>query len=124
MNIVDSCGWLAYFLDDPGADFFAPAIEDTAQLLVPGLVVYEVSKRLAQLHGPTWVDKALGYFKQGRLVHLEMTAYAQAALAAQTYKLHMADAIIWQTAQTHGAALYTQVAALAQLPGVRYQAKP
>ena len=30
MNVVDSCGWLAYFLDDPGADFFAPAIEDTA----------------------------------------------------------------------------------------------
>ncbi len=36
----------------------------------------------------------------------------------------MADAIIWQTAQTHGAALYTQDAALAQLPGLRYQAKP
>ena len=53
-----------------------------------------------------------------------MTAYAQAALAAQTYKLHMADAIIWQTAQTHSAVLYTQDAALAQLPGVRYQAKP
>ena len=36
----------------------------------------------------------------------------------------MDDAIIWQTAQTHGAALYTQDAALAQLPGLRYQAKP
>lgn len=124
MNVVDSCGWLAYFLDDPGADFFAPAIEDTAQLLVPGIVVYEVSKRLAQLHGQAWVDKSLAYFKLGRFVHLDMTAYGQAALAAQIYKLHMADALIWQTAQTHGATLYTQDAALADLPGVRYQAKP
>ncbi len=124
MNVVDSCGWLAYFLDDPGADFFAPAIEDTAQLLVPGIVVYEVSKRLAQLHGSAWVDKSLAYLKLGRLVHLDITAYTQAALTAQTYRLHMADAIIWQTAQTHSATLYTQDAALAQLPGVRYQAKP
>jgi toxin FitB len=124
MNVVDSCAWLAYFLDDPGADFFAPAIEDTAQLLVPGIVVYEVSKRLAQLHGQAWVDKSLAYFKLGRFVHLDMTAYSQAALAAQLYKLHMADALIWQTAQTHGATLYTQDAALADLPGVRYQAKP
>ncbi|MFM2075529.1 MAG: hypothetical protein RJB34_1834 [Pseudomonadota bacterium] len=124
MNVVDSCGWLAYFLDDPGADFFAPAIEDTAQLLVPGIVVYEVSKRLAQLHGQAWVDKSLAYFKLGRFVHLDMTAYGQAALVAQIYKLHMADALIWQTAQTHGATLYTQDAALAHLPNVRYQAKP
>jgi len=36
----------------------------------------------------------------------------------------MDGAIIWQTVQTHGAALHTQDAALAQLPGVRYQAKP
>ena len=82
MNVVDSCGWLAYFLDDPGADFFAPAIEDTAQLLVPGIVVYEVSKRLAQLHGSAWVDKSLAYLKLGRLVHLDITAYTQAALTA------------------------------------------
>lgn len=112
------------FFRRPSADFFAPAIEDTAQLLVPGIVVYEVSKRLAQLHGSAWVDKSLAYLKLGRLVHLDITAYTQAALTAQTYRLHMADAIIWQTAQTHSATLYTQDAALAQLPGVRYQAKP
>jgi hypothetical protein len=28
MNVVDSSGWLAYFADEPTADFFASAIED------------------------------------------------------------------------------------------------
>jgi toxin FitB len=37
MNLVDSCGWLEYFADGPLADFYAPAIEDTAFNLVPAL---------------------------------------------------------------------------------------
>jgi hypothetical protein len=28
MNLVDSSGWLAYFADEPAADFFAEAIEE------------------------------------------------------------------------------------------------
>jgi predicted nucleic acid-binding protein len=39
------------------------------------------------------------------------------------YKLHMADAIIWQTAQTHQATLYTQDAAFQDVPDVVYEAK-
>jgi hypothetical protein len=35
MNIVDSCGWLEYFADGPNAGFFAPAIENVSELLVP-----------------------------------------------------------------------------------------
>ena len=38
MNLVDSCGWLEYFADGPNADFFAPAIENVAELVVPWLV--------------------------------------------------------------------------------------
>jgi predicted nucleic acid-binding protein len=36
----------------------------------------------------------------------------------------LADAIIWQTAQAHGATLYTQDAALKNLPNVKFKAKP
>lgn len=42
MNVVDSCGWLEYFSDGPNAGFFAPAIENTAKLLVPTLTLFEV----------------------------------------------------------------------------------
>jgi len=46
MNPVDSCGWLEYFADGPGARFFAPAIEKTEELLVPSIVLFEVYKRI------------------------------------------------------------------------------
>jgi uncharacterized protein with PIN domain len=48
MNVVDSSGWLAYFADEPTADFFASAIEDTSQLIVPSISIYEVFKRILQ----------------------------------------------------------------------------
>ncbi len=46
-----------------------------------------------------------------------------AASAALQHRLAMADAIIWQTAQTHGAALYTQDVDLQGLPGVVFRPK-
>jgi hypothetical protein len=48
MNVVDLSGGLEYFADGPNAEFFAPAIENTAQLLVPAICVYEVFKRILQ----------------------------------------------------------------------------
>lgn len=37
MNLVDSSGWLEYFADGPNAEFFAPPIEDAANLIVPSI---------------------------------------------------------------------------------------
>ncbi len=51
MNIVDSSAWLEYFAEGENASFFAPAIEDTENLLVPVICVYEVFKRILQLQG-------------------------------------------------------------------------
>jgi len=48
MNVVDSSGWLEYFADGPNADFFAPAIENSALLIVPTIILYEVFKRILQ----------------------------------------------------------------------------
>ena len=48
MNVVDSSAWLEYFANGPNAQFFAPAIEDSEQLLVPTLILYDVFKRVLQ----------------------------------------------------------------------------
>ena len=45
MNVVDSSGWLEYFADGSNAEFFAAAIENTAELIVPTVSIYEVFKR-------------------------------------------------------------------------------
>jgi predicted nucleic acid-binding protein len=69
-------------------------------------------------------DLGLRYLKKGRFVPLELDVFVAAASASKQYKLHMTDAIIWQTAQSHGATLYTQDAALKDLPNVKFKAKP
>ena len=51
MNVVDSSGWLEYFANGPNADFFAPAVEDTNNLIVPSISVFEVFKRVMQQTG-------------------------------------------------------------------------
>ena len=42
MNL-DSSGWLEYFAGGPNTDFFAPAIEDSDNLLVSSINIYEDS---------------------------------------------------------------------------------
>jgi uncharacterized protein with PIN domain len=48
MNVVDSSGWLVYLADAPNADFFAAAIKDATNLIVPTISMLEVFKRILQ----------------------------------------------------------------------------
>ena len=42
MNVVDSSGWLAWFLDEPNAGRFEAPILATDELVVPSIVLLEV----------------------------------------------------------------------------------
>lgn len=123
MNVVDSCGWLEHLIGGSNAQFFEPILLDQDQLLIPQLVIYEVCRRVLQFGAPGTADKVLRSMSALRVVTLDADGAYMAAQSAIRYKLHMADALIWQTAQAHGAILYTQDAALAHLPDVKYQAK-
>ena len=46
MNVVDSSGWIEYFIDTTSADNFASAIEKTTLLIVPALSFFEVHRFL------------------------------------------------------------------------------
>ena len=124
MNVVDSCGWLEYFANASNADFFAPIIENEKKLIVPHVVVYEVTRRLVHLQGEAAAKRALPFLSKGRLTGLNAAQLSLAAINAQQYRLAMADAIIWQTAVSHGAKVYTQDADFFDLPHVVFQAKP
>lgn len=79
MNVVDSSGWLEYFADGANAQFFAPAVEDVAQLVVPTLSLYEVFKRVLQQRDRHEALKAVALMRQGRIVDLDETLALQAA---------------------------------------------
>lgn len=123
MNVVDSCGWLEYFSNGSNADFFAPALEDTENLLVPALVVYEVCKRVALQRGAAAAASAADFMAQGTPVAFDAGTALNAALYAATHKLALADSLILQSAKEHGALLWTQDVDLKDHEGVKYTAK-
>lgn len=122
-NVVDSCGWLALFGDEPNASFFEPAFANPDLLIVPALTLYEVSKRLLQARGESAAFEALFVMQKGVVVQLSPSDLFAAAKTAVKHQLSLADAIIWQTAEVHGATLYTQDAGLSRMPNVSYKAK-
>jgi predicted nucleic acid-binding protein len=123
MNVVDSSGWLEYFADGPNVDFFAPAIQDTDQLVVPTISIYEVFKRVLQQRGEGEALQAVAVIAQGQVVGLDTTLALHAAKLSVDRKLPMADSIMLATAQAHGATLWTQDADFENTAGVKYIGK-
>ena len=124
MNVVDSCGWLEYLADGPNADFFAAAVEDTSDLVVPSLSLYEVFKKVLQQRGEGDALQAVALMSQGTVVDLNMDLALSAAKISVELHLPMADSIILATARQYEADLWTQDADLADVQGVRYIARP
>ncbi len=120
MNVVDSCGWLEYFADGPNADFFAAAIEQTDQLIVPTLSLFEVFKRILQQRNEADALRAIGLMRQGRCVDLTDSLALGAARLSFELKLPLADSIILYTARQHSATLWTQDAQFDGVEDVRY----
>jgi predicted nucleic acid-binding protein len=120
MNVVDSSGWLEYFADGPNADFFAPVIEDVAELLVPVITIYEVFKRVLQQRSEDDALQAVAVMMQGRVIDLDPVLALSAAAISTDLRLPMADSIILATARAYGATLWTQDADFENIEGVRY----
>jgi len=120
MNVVDSSGWLEYFADGPNADFFAPAIENTRELIVPSISLYEVFKRILQQRNEDDALRAIALMAQGQVVDLEITLALSAAKTSVELKLPMADSIILATARAYDATVWSQDEHFADLEGVQY----
>ena len=123
LALVDSCGWLEYVTGGANADFFEAALLNTSQLIVPAICLYEVGKRMMLSHGEAAALEVLEMMQKSRVVQLKPIDHFEAAKTSVTYKLAMADALIWQTAQSFRAMLFTQDAGLKHLSGVSFQSK-
>jgi predicted nucleic acid-binding protein len=123
MNIVDSSGWLEYFAEGENAGFFAPAIEDTGNLIVPVISIYEVFKRLLQSRGIDVAEIRIADVLKGEQVDLTAPLALSAAQISVEYKLPMADSLILATARLYDATLWTQDEHFRDIPGVEFIAK-
>jgi len=120
VNLVDSSAWLEYFADGPNAGKFAAAIQSGDELLVPTIVLLEVTRRVFQQRGEDHALQAAAILHQGQVVPLDASLALSAARLGVDKKLPLADSIILATARRHVAQLWTMDADFEGMPAVRF----
>jgi len=123
MNVVDSSGWIEYFLDSPRADLFATSIEASQLLVVPVISIYEVYKFLVKQTTDAIAGQCIEVMQRGRVIDFTPARAIAAAKTAHLYQLAMADAAIYSITLEHKATLWTQDADYQKLPQVQYFSK-
>jgi predicted nucleic acid-binding protein len=123
MHIVDTSGWLEYLADTPLARHFSAAIEDTENLIVPAVVLYEVFKKVRASVGEAKALTAASHLRQGRVVPVDEAVALLAGRLSADLRLPMADALIYATAELHDAEVLTHDAHFQGLPRARFIAK-
>ena len=123
MNVVDSSGWLEYFAGSENATFFAPAIEDSEQLLTPVICIYEVFKRIIQQRGLSAAQTSISDMFNGQVINFDASLALSAAQISADLKLPMADSMILAVTRLYQAELWTQDEHFKVVEGVQYIAK-
>ncbi len=123
MILVDSSGWLEFFTGGPLATTYASHLKNLRDVVTPTIVLYEVYKVIKRQRSEEEALAAVAQIGKSRLVTLSDTIALTAADVSLTYRIAMADAIVYATSLTEGAKLVTSDADLAPLPGVLYLKK-
>lgn len=118
--LIDSSGWLHYFLNGPSAEMYAEVLEKNTQVVTPTIVLYEVYKKLKQDFGEQQAIAAVSQLNQTHIVPLSDSLACEAADLAITHKLAMADAIVYATAKAYNAKLVTSDKDFRDLENVSY----
>lgn len=123
LNVVDSSGWIEFFLAGGNGPIFKPVIEQRATLLVPVIALFEVHKVLSRRVPPEAVNACLDVMRLGRVLDITAARAVSAAHIALRHKLAMGDALMYSLAQEHKATFWTQDVDYQGLPGVQWFAK-
>ncbi|MGB9885804.1 MAG: type II toxin-antitoxin system VapC family toxin [Moorellales bacterium] len=118
MNLIDSCGWLEFLADGPLADKYAPYFETPQEVITPAIVVYEVAKKVWRERGREAALAVAAQMQQTRIVPLDFRLSLAATEAAIRWKLPLADAVVYATAQANHSRVITSDAHFEGLPGV------
>ena len=120
MNLVDSSGWLEYFTDGKNSEYFAPVIENTSELIVSVINLYEEYKKILSEKNNNAAIQAIALMQQPNVIDVTESVSILAAGLSIDLKIPMADSIIYATAKMHDAILWTQDSDFKNLEDVKY----
>lgn len=123
MKVVDSSGWIEFFVGGPLASQYAKYLEKPSEVIVPTIVLYEVYKKIKLEKGEGIALIAIGTMQSARLLPLTEELSLQAADLSLDHKLSMADAVVYASALHENVDLITSDGDLKDLPHVTYHPK-
>lgn len=121
--IVDSCGWIEWFTDGVLADEFTPYLVNLENLIVPTVIQFELHKWICRERDEVLAIEIIALTQQATVITLTESLALLASELSHQYKLSLADAIIYATAQQERVELVTADNHFENLPNVRYFSK-
>jgi predicted nucleic acid-binding protein len=121
--LVDTCGWIEWLTDGRLADAFAPYLADSAELIIPTTLQFELYKWAKREKSEVDALDVIALTEQGRILPLTTRLALYAADLALQYQLSFADAIIYASARMVGVPLITADDHFKDLPEVVYFSK-
>ncbi len=123
MNVVDSSGWIEFLVGGPNAGFFEMPLSVQDELLVPSVIVLEVYRYVLRNAGREKALSVAATMHQGRVIDLDTGLAIEAAELGASHGLPLADSIIYASALSYEATLWTQDADFDGLDHVEYRPK-
>lgn len=120
MRVVDTSAWIEWLVDSSIGKRLGRELPDRTQCLVPTIVQLELSKWLTRELDEERADQVIAYTQLCVVAPLDTRIALLAAELHRQHRLATADAIVYATAQEHGADLLTCDAHFARLPNVAY----
>lgn len=121
--LVDTCGWIEWLTDGRLADAFAPYLADSADLIIPTTLQFELYKWAKREKSEVEALEVIALTEQGRILPLTTRLALYAADLALQHQLSFADAIIYASARMVDAPLITADDHFKDLPEVIYFSK-
>jgi predicted nucleic acid-binding protein len=106
-RVVDTSAWIEWLTASPLGKKLGKELPDKPHCIVPTIVQLELSKWLVRELGEEQADQVIAYTQKCLVVPLDTTIALLAADLHRQHKLATADAIVYATAQKHGADLLT-----------------
>jgi predicted nucleic acid-binding protein len=121
--LVDTCGWIEWLTDGALAERFAPHLKQPEEVVVPTAIQFELYKWVKRERDEVTALEIIGLTEQCRVVPLDTATALLAADLSLAHRLSFADALIYATAQQHGASLATSDDHFEKLPEVEFYRK-
>ncbi|MCK5521932.1 MAG: type II toxin-antitoxin system VapC family toxin [Thiomargarita sp.] len=121
--MIDTCGWIEWLTNGVLVDKFTPYFKQPSNIIVPTVLQYELYKWVCREKNEMEAQSIITISKQSKVIPLDTSLALLAAKLASQYKLSVADALIYATAQRNEAELITSDNHFFNLPGVCYFSK-